>query len=422
MPQPTDNLPNTISSGLNDDDEINLIDLIYPIYQRRKFIICFCLIVAVAAGIWSYFSPKTYEATAVILPSSDQKSSSLLGLSSTLEQIGLTGVGSSSTSSKSLEAVLKSNELAGEVLRRYNYFSMMGISAKGENKSIKSLAKRVTITTSTKSPTISVSIQDQDPVFASDLANSYVKALDRYNQTNSFTSAGYLRKYIEKRMDEADRELDQAQMQLREFQEKSRAVSISQQGEATIKVLGEMEAKRVALEVEKAAKEKFYKGPHIQIEQLEAQMQALDKNIDNLTYSKAGSVPIEIEEGKVEFYIPLTSIPGLNFDESKLLLKVRAKTSVVTLLTTQLEQARLNEAKDMPTINVLDWSTPPNLPVKPKIKKNIMLSLVVSLFLGIFLVFFMEFINRMDQDPETAPKWLEMKNGMVGLFKRRGNG
>jgi len=402
-----------------DDDEINLVDLLYPIYKRRKFLMVFCLAVTIAVGIVSILSPKTYNATAVILPISNQDSSLTKALTSTfLEQFGVSGLGSTASNpSVVFEAVLKSNELAANVLRRYDYFSRMGINKKSENRIVKSFAESVNVTTSKKDTTISVSIQSHDPVFASDLANSYVKELDRYNLNNSFTSARSLREYIEKRMDEADKELDQAQVKLREFQEKNRAVSITQQAEATLKVLGDMESRRVALEVEKATKEKFYKGPHIQIEQLEAQMEALRKNIDSLTYSKESSVPVELEQGKVEFYIPLTRIPGLNFDESKLLLKVKAKTGVVTLLTTQLEQAKLDEAKDMPTIKVLEWSYPPEKPVKPKIRMNIILSLVVSLFLGIFIVFFMEFMHRMDQDPETAPKWLEMKKGVVGLMQ-----
>jgi uncharacterized protein involved in exopolysaccharide biosynthesis len=178
-----------------------------------------------------------------------------------------------------------------------------------------------------------------------------------------------------------------------------------------------MESQRVSLEVEKAAKEKFYKGPHIEIEQLEAQMEALQKNINRLTYSEEASVPLETEKGKVEFYIPLTRIPALNFDESRLLLDVKAKTGVVTMLTTQLEQARLEEARDIPTITTLEWAAPPEEPVKPKIKLNIILSFIVALFLGIFIVFFMEFTERMDQDPEAAPKWREMKKGVAGLMQ-----
>jgi tyrosine-protein kinase Etk/Wzc len=399
------------------DDEINLIDLIYPIYKRRRFLTYFCVGIALAIGILSIFLPKTYKATAVILPITNQDTSLTKALTSTfLEQFGVSGLGSTaSTPSVVFEAVLKSNELALDVLNRYDYFSIMGIKRDGEKRTAKAFAGQIGVSSSKTDNTISVSIQSRDPVFAADMANSYVKALDRYNQTNSFTSARYLREYIEKRLDAADKELDQAQVALREFQDKNSAISISQQAGATLKVLGEIEAQRVAIEVQKAAKEKFYKGPHILIEQLDAQIQALQKNIDILTYSEETSVPIEREKGKVEFYIPLTRIPGLNFDESKLLLKVKAKTGVVTMLTTQLEQARLDEAKDMPTINILEWAAPPEKPFKPRIVLNTVLSFIVSLFLGIFIIFFMEFIQRMDQDPETAPRWLEMKKGVAGL-------
>jgi len=410
-----------ISSPQEDlDDEINLIDLLYPIYKRRRFLAWFCVGIALAIGIISLVLPKTYKATAVILPQTSERSGSLTQslTSAFLEQFGVSGLLSSeSTPSAVFQAVLKSNELALDVLDRYDYFSIMGIKRDDEKETAKGFAGQLSVTSSKTDNTITVNIQSPDPVFAADMANSYVRALDRYNQTNSYTSARYLREYIEKRINEADKEMDIAQQELRDFQEKNRAVSISDQAKATLEVLADMEAQRVAIEVEKAAKEKFYKGPHREIEQLEAQMEALQKNIDRLTYSEEAAVPVEMEKGRVEFYIPLSRIPALNFDESKLLLKVKAKTGVVTMLTTQLEQARLDEAKDIPTINYLEWADPPEKSVKPRIKMNIILGFIVSLFLGIFIIFFMEFMERMEQDPETAPKWLEMKRGVAGLTK-----
>jgi tyrosine-protein kinase Etk/Wzc len=405
------------------DDEINLIDLIYPIYKRRKFLIRFCLGVALAVGVISFLLPKTYEATAVILPVSDQNNSNLTsGLaSSVLGQIGLSGLSgfglSGSTTSKNFKAALKSNELANAVLKRYDYFSMMGIGKKSKIKSSKAIAGLVNVTESKTDNTISISVQHHNPVFASDLVNSYVKALDAYNLNNSFTTAGNLRKYIEKRLEETGSELDQAQQELRDFQERNSAVSITDQGQATLKVLAQLEAQKVATEVQKSAKERFYKGSYSELEQLTSQIDALQKNIDQLTYSQDTSVPVKGESGKIDFYIPLNSITGLGFDESKLLLKVKAKTGIITLLTTQLEQAKLDEAKDIPTINILERSYPPEKAVKPKIAMNIILSAVVSLFLGIFIIFLMEFIQRMDQDTETAPKWLEMKKGISDILK-----
>ncbi len=404
------------------DDEINLIDLVYPIYKRRTFLTLFCFVVVATVGVVTLRMPKIYEATAVILPEAKESGSGSELKAAFLQQFGISGLGgSTATPSAVFESVLKSRELARGVLRRYNYFSMMGIGRDGEKKAVEGFAVAAKITKGRKEPTLSVSIQSHDPILAGDLANTYIVELDKYNRTNTVTSAQRLRKYIEERLSVANRELEQAQQDLRRFQEENKAISISKQAEATLKVLSELEAQRVALEVEKAAKESFYRGPHIEIEQLKAQMEAIQKNINRLTYSDVPRVVVEREKGKVEFYIPLTQIPALNFDESRLLLKVKAKTGVVTMLTTQLEQARLDEARDMPTINVLDWAKPPEMPIKPRLKLNIMLGAVVGLFVGIFLVFFLEYTHRVGQDPETSPKWQEMKGGLrdtIFFFKR----
>ena len=294
---------------------------------------------------------------------------------------------------------------------------MKGIHPENSEIGVNNFAQGVKVTKSRKEPTVSVTVTSHDPVLAADLANSYVLELDAFNQNNTVTTAQRLRKYIEARLAAANRELEEVQEALRGFQEQNRAISISRQAEATLDVLSELEAKRVALEVEKAAKEQFYNGPHIEIEQLQAQMGAIQKNIDRLMRSTEEKVPLEREKGRVEFYIPLTLIPGLNFDESKLLLRVKAKTGVVTMLTTQLEQAKLDETKDMPTINILDWARPPEKPVKPKILLNLVLGAVVSLFMGIFLVFLFEYVHRMAHDPETGPKWQEMRRGIPFLYK-----
>ena len=400
-----------------DEDEIRLIDLIYPIYKHRRFLILFCFVVVVAVAVISFTMSKTYEATGVILP--EPKETGVGGelKAAFLEQFGVAGITSSAaTPAEVFEAILKSQELARQVLYRYNYFRNKGVIRDKEDEAVKSFVESIKVKKSRNEPTLSVSVQASSPVFAADIANTYIIELDKYNRENTLTSTKRLRKYIERRLEAAETELDEAQQDLREFQEEHKAISISKQAEATLNVLSEMEAQRVALEVEKAAKEKFYTGPHIEIEQLKAKMEALQKNIDRLTYSKEEKVPVEREEGKVEFYIPLTRIPALNFDESKLLLKVKAKTGVVSMLTTQLEQARLEEAKDMPTIHALDWARPPEKPVKPKLKLNVILGFVVSLFLGIFLVFFLEFMERMDQDPETSSKWREIKTGLRNMI------
>ena len=122
------NQTNHIDQSDQIGDEINLIDLIYPIYKRRKFLILFCVIIVIGVGLWTRKMPKTYEATAVILPEPKTEEG---GIGSDLkavflEQFGVAGLGGSGpTSSEVFESVLKSNELARCVLRRYHYFYMI---------------------------------------------------------------------------------------------------------------------------------------------------------------------------------------------------------------------------------------------------------------------------------------------------------
>ena len=117
----------------DEDSDIHLIDLIYPIYKRRKFLILFCLCVVAAIGVISVLMPKTYEATAVVLPEEKESMAGGELKAAFLEQFGLVGLGEgAATPAEVFEAILKSKELAREVLKRYRYYYAAGISGEKE--------------------------------------------------------------------------------------------------------------------------------------------------------------------------------------------------------------------------------------------------------------------------------------------------
>jgi len=66
--------------------------------------------------------------------------------------------------------------------------------------------------------------------------------------------------------------------------------------------------------------------------------------------------------------------------------------------------AKIEEAKDDITFQIIDTAIPPEKRIKPKRKLNVMLAGVVSLFAGIFLVFFLEYLENMKkrEEEETA--------------------
>ena len=91
----------------------------------------------------------------------------------------------------------------------------------------------------------------------------------------------------------------------------------------------------------------------------------------------------------------MITVPMLQFEYARLMRELKVQETLYTLLTSQLEQVKLAEARNTPTVQVLDPAVPAEKKSKPRILLNMVLAGVLSLFLSIFLSFFLEYLERM---------------------------
>ncbi len=92
--------------------------------------------------------------------------------------------------------------------------------------------------------------------------------------------------------------------------------------------------------------------------------------------------------------MPAAKVPMIGLELARLARDLKVQDTVYMLLTQQLEQVKIAEARDTPGVQVLDHAFPALRKSKPKIKLQMALAGAVSLFLGIFLAFFLEYIQR----------------------------
>jgi len=285
--------------------------------------------------------------------------------------------------------VLRSRAVAERVSERLGYGEWLDVPtslAHREQAAADRIRAAVTVS-ETRGPglyggagLITVSVETEDPVQASDIANSYVFALDEYFSENTVTSASRLRRFLERRLEESNRELEVAQVDLQRFQEKHGAININEQAAATIRLLSELEAQRVGFSVEKVAQEERYSPAHSSVRMLQAKIDALQEVIDRLTFSGEERVAYE-REGRVEFFVPLKMIPELSFEASRKLLTLRSKEEIVSLFTSRLEQAKIDEAGTLPSVSVLDLAGVGRR-VRPDERRNLMVALLTGLVVG----------------------------------------
>ena len=90
----------------------------------------------------------------------------------------------------------------------------------------------------------------------------------------------------------------------------------------------------------------------------------------------------------------MITVPLLALDYGRLMRELKVQETLYGMLTARYEQAKIAEARDTPTVQVLDPAIPAEMKSKPRIRLNMMIAGVLALFLSIFLAFFLEYLDR----------------------------
>lgn len=402
------------------DEEVRLVDYLYPLFKRRGLILLFLLATVGATALFTFSSPTVYEARAVLLPETGGQED--FGLRAAMaQQFGVSVPGQKADPSTLFTNVLKSRPFAERVAERFNLAEyappggdgqgLVSVVAQRQAVAERLLAGVDVKVDARRGSAITITVPWKDPIVAAHLANTYVAELDRYNRQANVTKAKRLRLFLDDRLAQANRELTLAQQDLRSFQEQHKAISIAEQAKQTLTTLTRLEAQKMDLEIQREAQERFVRESHTQVKALQAQLAALQKNIEQLKYAEVMARANE-RNGPLEYYVPLDQVPLLSFQESRLLLEVGTKAKVVELLTTQLEQTKLEEARELPTITVLEPAVVPERRSKPQVKQNLLLGAVVGLFGGVMLAFVATYFEREARDSTNGSKWQEMRQGL----------
>ena len=391
------------------EDEINLLDLLLVLLKRKWLIFWITFLAIVFSVCYSLYLPEKFTATARILPPQQQKS----GISSLLSQAGgafgglASGLlGGGQSSSDVYVGIMKSRTVADVLINKFDLKKLW--EAEYIDPVYKSLSGITKINVSKDTGIISVSVEEEDPQRAADMANTYISALDQINRTVLVTEGQRKRVFLEERLEKAKKDLINAETGLQAFQEKYNLVSINEQAKASIEGAATLKGEIIAAQTEFEVLKKFGTEKQNEAIMLKSKIEELRKQL------------AKIESGNPEkdadnFYIPFKELPDLGMRLARLMREAKIQEQVFELLTSQFEMAKIEEAKDMNTIQVLDEAVPPDRKSSPKRSMIVILSTIVGFFIAVFLAFIKEFVFKVKtQDPD---RYNELVKG-VKFWKR----
>lgn len=400
--------------------KINLIEYLYVLVKWRRLIVTNFLIVSIVAVIFSLLLPKWYESTAVLMPpKAEFRGLNISSLISKLPFEGF-GLGGASAETQAFVAILKSRTIMERIIHDFNLIDLYG--KKDIEKTLKELEGNIDITIGDEGQLV-VSILAQTPERAASMANTIITLMDStYTQLN-IEKARNDRVFIEERLKQNKRELKNAEETLKFFQQESGIIDIPDQTRAAISSAAELQSMIHVTEIELGVEQKHLTSDHIKILQHEALLEEYKRKLAELKYGRPTSSSDDARDGDI--FIPFDLIPDIWLDYVRLLREVEVQNKIFDFLVPLYEQARIEEAKDIPNIQVLDYPAVPIYKKKPKRAILCIVAAFLSLIVSSVFVFVKEFLNESQKgqdDQAQKVNWIreQLTRDLQKLRRKRG--
>ena len=332
--------------------------------------------------------PNRYESsTRLMSPQMGGSTSEMLMTSLLSRTGGLAGIGANflglDTSGAMFIGVLNCRTVADNLVHRFDLRKVYGTTRDQDARL--ELAGRTNISEDRKSEIITISVEDRDPNRAEALAAAYVDELNNLLVQVNTSSAHRERVFIEERLKFVKPELDLATKQLSDFSTKTTTLDLKEQGKTMVEAVATLQGELIADETQLRGLQQIYTGNNVRIRSLQARIAEQRHQLDLLRGSSADPSPVTADEKDPDFPT-FRRLPSLGVTYADLYREVKLREAVFESLTQQFEMAKIAEAKETPSVKILD---PANLPEKKSGPHRVIIMLMgimVSFGLGVVFI------------------------------------
>jgi capsule polysaccharide export protein KpsE/RkpR len=178
-----------------------------------------------------------------------------------------------------------------------------------------------------------------------------------------------------------------------EFSSTHSTIDLREQTRATVESEAKVNGELIAAQGELESLQQIYGSGNVRVRAAEARIGSFKRELDRMGGSAA---PLADQDEpaagasahpiSAESYLPLRQVPRLAVPYANLYREVRVQETVYDLLTQQYEIARIQEAKDVPAVSVIDA---PGIPEKKSFPPRAVLTLALTFGFVVLLAAFL---------------------------------
>jgi capsule polysaccharide export protein KpsE/RkpR len=373
------------------------------VWDQRPLLWRFVVAGFVISTLFAFVIPKRYTSTTRLMPPDDQSSSGLAmaaaalsGRSGGLGNIAGDVLGLKSTSDIFV-GMLGSRTTQDALIEKFNLRKVY--RDRNWEDARKELGDRTNVSVDRKSQIIEIEVTDNDPQRAAALGAGYVEELNNLVSKLSTSAARRERIFLEHRLQSVNKDLEAAESTFSQFASKNVAIDVPAQGKAMVEAAAVLQGQLIAAQSELEGLRQIYSDNNVRVRSANARVAELQSQLDRI--GGKAEVPGDDQQKQGESMYPsIRKLPLLGVAYADLYRGTKIQEAIFETLTQQYELAKVQEAKEIPTVKVLD---PPNIPEKksyPPRSLIILLGTALAFSIGLTRIFSAALWSRVDpKDP-----------------------
>jgi len=386
-----------MSDESNRPSRTDFLEILLVLAREKKLILQVTLGATILAAIIAFIIPKSYTATATILPPQQNQSvlSAMLGQLAGTQSLDLRDLGLKNPSDVFV-AMLKSRTVEDALINRFDLRKVYGVKSYQDAR--RKLEKRSEIDPE-KEGLISIAVTDRDPQRAADIANMWVEELRALNQNLALTEAAQRRAFFEQKLVAERNALSQAELALKQIEQQTGIIQPDAQTRALIGEVAEVRAQIAAKEVQLQSMGSYATPNNPDVKRVEAELAKLRAQFASLSRTQAAAAP-----GEGNLQVPTGRVAGASLEYLQAARELKYHESLYDFLSRQLEAARIDEAKSAVVVQVVDKAVEPEKKSSPQRLLIVAVTAWLSFLLVALGVLLREALRRRRQDPAEAAR------------------
>jgi tyrosine-protein kinase Etk/Wzc len=387
------------------DPDPHVLDYFTLVARHRVAVIVFTLLSGAILFGYTLFCEQTFKATAVVIPPEKQQMNGMLSFLSGSGALDILKA-AENPALDLFKNVLDSRSLSEEIAQDpfvYSYFKSWdtgraNIAGMAQNILTAEPLRNSMMTVMVEIPTHwnpRESEKDSAKKLSAYLANLYVKKLDQFNRNRLITVARNTREYVEAAYAGRMKQLDSTYAQLQDFQQQNKTISLTDQLTTTVSAAASMMAQVQQLEMQLAVEERELQPNSNRLSLLKAQLQEARASLGRLEDGSAG-----------DYAVALNKAPALTRKLAGFTREVKLLEQMTAYLRQQLEQEKINEQRNVPTLQMLDSAVAPLRKATPHRFSMLLLGLFVGFVVSLGYVSFQTYILRVKRNRSEHRKLL----------------